>query len=101
MMKSTRLVKMGLFRKSYLIFQFNQFQITQYHRVSLMDIDKIEFGILDQPAFQVLFRKVYSIWQKYSLQKNQFKSIHWIKINQKYSSSLSDLRAIRLSTIYE
>ena len=28
--------------------------MTQYQRVALADIEKIEFGIVDQPTFQVL-----------------------------------------------
>jgi hypothetical protein len=30
-------------------------KVTQYQRVALADIEKIEFGIVDQPTFQVLF----------------------------------------------
>ena len=29
-------------------------KVTQYQRVALADIEKIEFGIVDQPTFQVL-----------------------------------------------
>jgi phosphatidylinositol 4-phosphatase len=28
-------------------------KVTQYQRVALADIEKIEFGVLDQPTFQV------------------------------------------------
>ena len=28
-------------------------KVTQYQRVALTDIEKIEFGIVDQPTFQV------------------------------------------------
>lgn len=30
-------------------------KVTQYQRVALADIEKIEFGILDQPTFHVSF----------------------------------------------
>ena len=28
-------------------------KVTQYQRVALADVEKIEFGIVDQPTFQV------------------------------------------------